>query len=282
MPAVFVVLWALGFSASVVGLRYAEPFTLLAIRSGLNVAIALPVALILGVRWPRTWRAIAHIALAGFLLQTVYLACMVNALDHGVPQGTAALIAGMQPLITALAAGPFLGERIVHRQWLGLILGFVGVALVVSDRVSAHATTLGFLLIAPAPFLITLASLYQKRYCARMEMWSGVVIQHGVAAVSQVALAFVFESMVVQWSWEFIAATAYLAVGISIVSINLYFFMLKRGAASKVSSLFYLTPGATALLGWVGFGDRLTIGAVLGFVASALGVALVTRGKSST
>lgn len=277
MPAVFVLLWAFGFAAPIVALRYAEPFTLLALRSALNVAIALPVALALGVRWPRSWRQAAHIAIAGLLLQTVYLACMVNALNQGVPQGTAALIAGMQPLITSLAAGPFLGERLGRSQWTGLALGFVGVVVVVSDRVSGDMTLAALLLIAPTPFLISLATLYQKRYCTGMEMWSGLVVQHTAACVSQVALALVFETMAVQWTWEFLAATAYLSIGVSIGALNLFFFMLSRGAASRVTSMFYLTPGTTAVIAWIWFGERLTAEAILGFAASALGVALVTR-----
>jgi drug/metabolite transporter (DMT)-like permease len=277
IPAVFVLLWALSFQGTVVALRYIEPFTMLSIRSALNVAIGLVVVLAIGARWPRTWRAVAHIAIAGILLQTVYLSSMINALDQGLPQGTAALIAGLQPLITAVFAGPFLGERLARRQWLGVMLGLAGVALVVSDRISGNASTLAFLLIAPAPFVITAASLYQKRYCAHMDMWTGLVIQHGAAGITQLVLALVFESMVVHWSWPLIGAIVYMSVFVSIGANNMYFYMLKRGAATKAASLFYLTPGATAVLAWIGFGERLTPGAIIGFAIAALGVALVTR-----
>jgi drug/metabolite transporter (DMT)-like permease len=277
IPAVFVLLWALSFQGTVIALRYIEPFTMLSIRGALNVAIGLAVVLVIGARWPSTWRQAMHIAVAGILLQAVYLSCMINALDQGLPQGTAALIAGLQPLITAIFAGPFLGERLARRQWLGVGLGLVGVALVVSDRVSGNASTLAFLLIAPAPFLITAASLYQKRYCGEMDLWTGLIIQHGAAFIVQLALALTFESMVVQWSWPLIGAIVYMSVFISIGANNMYFYMLKRGAATKAASLFYLTPGVTAVLAWIGFGERLTAGAIIGFAIAALGVALVTR-----
>ena len=281
VPAVFVLLWALSFQFTVIAIRDIEPFTMLAIRSALNIVIALPVVLAVGARWPRSWREAAHIAIAGILLQTVYLASVINAMFHGMPQGTAALIAGLQPLITALAAGPLLGERLGRRQWLGIAFGLAGVALVVGDRVSGNASTLAFLLIAPAPFLITAASLYQKRFCAGMDMWSGLVIQHGAAGITQLALALALEDMVVRWSWPMLAAIVYMSLFISIGANNLYFFMLKRGAATKAASLFYLTPGLTAVLAWIGFGEALTVTAIAGFAAATLGVALVTRAGTS-
>jgi drug/metabolite transporter (DMT)-like permease len=277
VPSVFVLLWALSFQSTIIALVHIEPFTMLTIRSALNVAIGLAVVLAIGGRWPATWREAAHVAVAGILLQTFYLASMINALDQGLPQGTAALIAGLQPLITAIAAGPLLGERLAGRQWLGVGLGLVGVALVVSDRVSGDASALAFLLIAPSPFLIAGAMLYQKRYCGHMDMWTGLVIQHGAAGITQLGLALALETMVVDWSWALIGAIGYMSLAVSVGANNLYFFMLKRGAATNAASLFYLTPGVTAVLAWIGFGERLTLYAVVGFAVAALGVALVTR-----
>jgi drug/metabolite transporter (DMT)-like permease len=279
IPAAFVLLWASSFQVTLVMLRYGEPFTTLAIRSVLTVAVGLGVGFAVRASWPRSWREAVHIAVAGILLQSLYLGCMVNALDQRVPQGTAALIAGMQPLLTALAAVPLLGERIVRRQWFGLMLGLVGVALVVSDRVSGNAPLLGFLLIAPSPFLITAATLYQKRFCPGMNTWTGIVIQHGAAGLCNLAFAAAFETMIVQPSWQYIAGVLFMCLAISVGAVNLYFFMLRRGEASRVSSLFYLTPGVTAVLAWLTFGERLTADAIIGFSIAALGVALVTRGK---
>ena len=279
VPAVFVLLWALSFQATMVALRDVEPFTMLAIRAALNVAVALPIVFLIRAKWPQSWRETMHIAVAGILMQLLYLGSVINTMFYGMPPGTAALIAGLQPLITAIAAGALLGERLAGRQWLGVGLGLGGVVLVVADRVSGGAPVLAWLLIAPAPFLITAASLYQKRFCGRMDMWTGIVIQHAAAGLIQLGLALALEDMVVRWSWPMVAAVVYMMLFISIGANNLYFFMLKRGAATKAASLFYLTPGLTAVLAWIGLDQTLSVEAVAGFAVATLGVALVSRGR---
>ena len=144
-PGMFVLLWASGFPITRLGLGFAEPFMLLTMRSVLNVLFVLAMLPFVAVRWPKSWREAGHIAFAGFLLQSAYLGCIFVSLGEGVSQGAVALIAGMQPILTAILVGHLLGERIIGLQWVGFLLGFGGLACVLIERIEfGMGTTLGY------------------------------------------------------------------------------------------------------------------------------------------
>jgi drug/metabolite transporter (DMT)-like permease len=279
-PALFVAFWASGFPILKLGVEYAEPFTLLSIRGAVNVLLVAATVPFVRVRWPRGWREAGHIAVSGFLLQAAYLGAMFFALSQGVAQGVAALVAGMQPLLTAALAGALLGERVRAWQWLGFVLGFGGLALVVSDRLdvgTGTGTAIGFAAVALTPFLITAGSLYQKRFCADMDLRAGMLIQHTIGAIACYAMACAIETREVDWTWELVFVIAWLVLLLSVAAQNLYFVMLRRGEAARVSSLFYLTPPSAAVLGYLTYGETFGWLAVVGFAVAVAGVVLVTR-----
>jgi drug/metabolite transporter (DMT)-like permease len=277
-PGLFVVLWASGFPISRLGLAYAEPFTLLTMRSVLNVAFMLALLPFFKFRWPKTWRETGHIAVAGFLLQSAYLGCIFVSIGEGVSQGAVALIAGMQPILTAILVGHLLGERIVKLQWIGFLLGFGGLALVMIERATfGTGTTLGYCVAAATPVLITSASLYQKRFCAGMDLRSAMVIQHSTVFVTNGIFALLLETRQIVASFELGFALLWLVLLLSMSANNLYFVMLRRGEAGRVSSLFYLTPPTAVLMAYLTYGESFGITALVGFAVAAIGVALVTR-----
>ena len=277
-PALFVLCWASGFPVTRFGIEFVEPLTLLAIRSALNVVVVGAALPFLAAAWPATWREAGHIAFAGFLLHSAYLSCIFIALGEGVAQGTVALIAGMQPLVTAVLVGRALGERIGAIQWLGFVLGFAGLACVLGESVAVSSgTPRGYIAAAFTPILITAASLYQKRYCAAMDLRTGMIIQHGTAFITTGALALLVESNRVTPSLELALVLVWLVLVLSVAASNLYYILLRRGEAARVSSLFYLTPPTTVLLGYLSFGESFGPAALAGFAIAGLGVFLVTR-----
>lgn len=277
-PALFVLCWASGFPVVKFGLGYIEPFTLLALRSALNVVLVLAIVPFVRIRWPGSWRAVGHIAVSGFLLQFAYLGAMFMALGGGVSQGVAALVAGMQPLLTAAVVGKLLGERVAPRQWAGFVLGFGGLALVMSERIAlAEATTLGFVAAGLTPLLITAGSLYQKRFSADMDLRSGMLIQHLTAGFASAIVAFSIETREVDWGIEIGFVLVWLALILSVAATNLYYMMLRRGEAARVSSLFYLTPPTAAVLGYLTHGEAFGWFGIAGFAIAAIGVALASR-----
>jgi drug/metabolite transporter (DMT)-like permease len=278
MPATFVFLWATGFVGAKYGLPYAQPATFLVYRFILVVALLLPIALVLRAPWPPSRSQALHIAVAGVLLHGGYLGGVFASIHAGMSAGLSALIVGLQPILTALAAAPLLGERVTARQWLGLALGFVGVALVVAQRLTVGGLS-GFSLAMAALALvsITIGTVYQKRFCGAFDLRSGAVIQFVAAGLALAPFALAFEHEPVRWTVEFVFAMTWLVLVLSIGAISLLTLLIRRGAATKVASLFYLVPPVTATIAYFLFGEKLGSLALAGFVLAVVGVAVVVR-----
>lgn len=277
-PGLFVLLWSTGFIGGKLGLPYAEPLTFLLIRMVLTALLLGAVALVLRAPWPRTAGEAGRIALAGLLVHGTYLGGVFSAISQGLPAGTVALIVGLQPLLTAIAAGPLLGERLTGRQWTGFALGLVGVALVVWEKLALRSGLGWALALAVVALLgITAGTLYQKRHCAGMDLRSGTAIQYAASALLFAILAPLTETMQVRWTGEFVFALGWLCLVLSVGAVFLLYFLIRQGAASRVASLFYLTPPTTALMAWALFGETLGWLALAGMGVTAAGVALVLK-----
>jgi len=280
VPALFVLLWSTGFIGARLGLPHAEPLTFLTLRYAAVIAVMLPLALAVGARWPANWRETRHIAIAGALIQGGYLGGVFCAIHLGMSAGVAALIVGLQPLLTAAAAGPLLGERVNRVQWLGLALGLAGVALVVWQKMSLQGMSPASLLLALLALTsITLGMLHQKRHCPSFDARAGAVIQFAAALLLTLPLAAATESMAVTWTAEFMIALGWLVLVLSAGATSLLFRLIERGEATRVTSLFYLTPAVTAVMAWLMFGETLGLMAIAGMAVALTGVALVNRGN---
>lgn len=276
MPAVFVVLWATGFIGAKYGLPYAPPLKFLLWRFVVVVALMAPVALLTRAPWPRGVR-LAHVAVAGILLQAGYLGGVFVGISLGMPAGLSSLVVGMQPLLTGVL-GLASGERLRPRQWAGLALGFVGVALVVSNKVGLSGfgwQALACTLVALVS--ITLGTLYQRRYCGGEDLRTQSVVQFAAAGLVLLPLSLAFETRAVVWSGHFIFALLWLVFVLSFGAITLLLMLLRKGAATLVSSLMYLVPPVTALIAYLLFGEHLSLAAIVGMGVAAVGVALVVR-----
>ena len=276
MPVLFVFLWSTGFLGVKLGLPYAAPMMFLALRFGFVVALMLPLALLSRAAWPRAPGQVAHIAVSGVLVHAGYLSGVFEAIHFGMSAGLISLIVGMQPILTAFAAVPVLGERVSARGWLGLLFGLGGVALVVMQKLTLAGLTWQAIAAAIGALLsITAGTVYQKRYCGAFDLRSGSVIQFVCAGL--VALPFVVAEgdAPVEWTGEFVFALAWLVVVLSIGAISLLNLLIRRGAATRVASLFYLVPPTTAILAYFLFGETLAPAAIAGMVLAILGVALV-------
>ena len=269
-------LWSTGFIGAKYGLPYVEPFTFLLIRM-LAVIILLAILAWLGnASWPSRQLA-GHLAVAGLLVHATYLGGIFAAISRGLPAGMTALIVGLQPLITASVAGPLLGEKVGPRQWLGLALGLVGVAMVVWGKLSFDADATAILMAVVSLAGITAGTLYQKRFCGGMDFRTGAATQYVAASAALALLAAGTETMRVEWTPSFIFALAWLVLVLSVGAIFLLFKLIREGQAAKVTSLLYLVPPTTALMAWGLFGENLPPLALSGFAVTAGGVALARR-----
>lgn len=275
-------LWSTGFIGAKFGLPYAEPLTFLSLRYALVTVLMTLIALAMGASWPRDRWQVLHIAVAGILVQATYLGGVFMSIHLGLAAGVAALVVGLQPLLTMVGAGIWLGERVTRVQVAGLVLGFLGVVMVMGGksleegRDSLQIAAM-LLPVFVALFGITLGTLYQRRYCPEFDLRTGAVIQFLPSLLVTAALASQIESMHVVWSREFVFALFWLVVVLSLGAISLLNLLIRTGTAVNTASLFYLTPPTTALFAWILFDERLTGLALFGMGVVVLGVWLARK-----
>lgn len=276
-PFLFVLLWSTGFIAAKFGLPYAPPLTFLLYRFALVAALMTVVALVMRAKWPATLGQVGHIAVAGWLVHGAYLGGVFVALARGMPAGTAAMLVGLQPLLTVAIARGWLGERVAPRQWLGLALGLAGVYLVVRQKLGLTVDGPGLAAIAVALAGISVGTLYQKRYCSQIDMRCGAVIQFTACAAAYLPVVLMLDSAAVRWTPEFAFALLWSAVVLSVGAISLLYWLLRHGAAANIAGLFFLVPAVTAVMAWLLFGETLGALAVTGMVLISVGVVLARQ-----
>ena len=286
MPAVFVLIWSTGLIVAKFGLPHAPPLTFLALRYAFSIACFLVWIGFSRVRWPRGRSQWLHLAVTGMLMHAGYLGGVWVAVKGGMGSGLAALIVGLQPVLTALwlswatsSAGASPAQsQVTPRQWLGLALGLGGLLLVVARKFGSGsevtALTLGCAVFAL--FSITVGTLYQKHFMQPTDVRSANAIQ--LAAALVVTLPFTFlETEAITWNSQFIGAMAWSVLALTLGGSSLLYLLIQRGAATAVTSLLYLVPPTTALMAWVLFGESITLVTLAGTALTALGVSLVVR-----
>lgn len=272
-------LWSTGFIVARYATRDAGPLTFLAVR--MVIAASLLALVATGTRSPRPSAVQTRwLVVSGLGMHAIYLGGVFIAIDLGMPSGVGALIAGLHPVVTALAARRVLHEQLVRLQWIGVGLGFLGVVAVVIDRLLAHSTGLtGWALLGSGLSVLGMSggTLVQRRYAAQAPLLWGTVVQYSASAVVLGIGAVVFERIDIRFTAQTWFALAWAVVVLSIAAVLIMLWLLQRQAAAKVSSLFFLTPALSALEGALLFGERLGPLAVVGLVVGLMGVALVTR-----
>jgi len=277
---IFILIWSSGFIVSRFGMPYSEPMTFLSLRFLGVCVLMLPIIFWKNITWPSKTQ-IVHIAVAGSLIQFGYLGGVWISVREGMPAGLSSLIVGLQPILTALVAY-FLAEKITSRQWLGLSFGLLGVVMVLFAKLNTDGVTISNILWNVfALFAITGGTIYQKRYCPSFDLRIGSFIQFATSGLISGTCALLFESRQIIWSQDMIGALLWSILCISIGAISLLFILIRRGNATKVSSLMYLTPPTTAILAWIFFKEPLTPMIIFGTVVTSFGVLLVNQSLPS-
>jgi len=277
-PFLFVVVWSTGFIGAKFGLPYIEPLMFLSVRMTLVVLILAAIAVLAGARWPNA-REAGHSMVVGSLMHGLYLGGVFVAISQGVPAGISALIPGLQPILTSTIANRFMGETVTPRQWLGLVLGLAGVALVLHDQsLTGAGSWLGWSASLLSLVGITLGTLYQKRYGGMIDWRTGNLVQYVTAGALFWLGAFAIETRVIHWSAELVFAIAWMVLVMSLGAVGLMYWLIRRFAVTSFASLFYLIPGVTALMAYALFGEKLDRLSLAGMVLCAAGVVMASRG----
>jgi drug/metabolite transporter (DMT)-like permease len=274
-PSLFVLLWSTGFIAAKYGLPYAPPLSFLFFRFVAVAALMALVCVATGVRWPSRPAEYVNVAIAAWLVHGLYLGGVFVALSKGLPAGTAAMLVGLQPIVTVFLARVWLGEAVVARQWAGLVLGLAGVWLVVRHKVSLDADPVALAALAVALAGISVGTLWQKRHASHVDLRAGAAIQFAACAIVYLPLVLLLERPGdVRWTPEFLFALGWSVVVLSVGAISLLYWLLRHGAAAGVARLFFLVPPVTALMAYAMFDERLDAVAIAGMAVIVVAVAL--------
>ncbi|WP_346012552.1 DMT family transporter [Streptomyces sp. SID3343] len=275
VPPVFILLWSSAFIVGAIGVDAAPPLLLTFFRFAFAGLLLGGFALIVRAPWPRG-RQLGHVVVAGLLFQAVQFGALYTALSMGLPAAVVALVQGLNPVLIALLAGRFLGERVSARQWFGFGLGTLGVVLAVADpgRLSVPALVLSVV----GLLALSLGTVYQKRYVQNVDLRTGTAVQFLVSAPFLGLGSLLFETPHIHAWGPFVGTLAWMVIVNSIGVFTMLNLMLRRTSASRVGTLFFLTPAATAVLAWILLDQSLRPAALAGIAIGGVGVLLANRG----
>jgi len=278
MPVVFVLIWSTGFIVARYAMPHAPPLKYLAVRYALSAVALCLWARAGAAAWPRSRTQVLHLAITGVLMQAGYLGGVWAAVKAGMGSGLVALLVGIQPVLTALWLAMH-GGRVTARQWVGLLLGFAGLALVVWRKLGqgGEVNALTMSLAVLALLSITVGTLYQKRFVAPCDVRTASAVQQIAALAVTLPLALWLEAQPIVWNAESIGAMAWSVLALTLGGNSLLYLLIQRGTATAVTSLLYLVPPCTAVMAWLLFGEPITALTVAGIALTAVGVGLVVR-----
>jgi drug/metabolite transporter (DMT)-like permease len=275
-PLLFVLAWSTGWIVAGFSARHADPLWFLFLRFSLAAMVIALIALAMGAPWPRSRREIGHAMMSGVLLHAVYLAGVWWAVRNGV-------LAGLQPVMTAMLAPALLGERITARQATGVALGFLGIVLVLTPKLVGVAPEAFRAIAVPlsvnfgSMIAVTLGTFYQKRFVSGGDMRTTTAWQYIAAALAMVPLVLLFGSPEAEWNRTLILTMAWSVLALSVGGIFLFLYLIRRGEVSRATAYIYLVPAVSALMAFVAFGETLTVVQLVGMAVTAIGVWLATR-----
>ena len=282
IPPAFVFLWSTGFVTARLVAGHTEPFTFLVWRFVIAGLVLAAVASFAKVKWPRGGRTLATPMLAGVLIHGAYLGGVFWAVEHGLPAGVSALIASLQPILTAALARPLLGETVSLRRWSGIAAASIGALLVISPKLGLAGE--GAIPVVPAAVCglgmvaLTIGTFFQKRFGGGLDMRAGTALQYAGACIFLLPFAFLLEHGRMEPIPQVIIGLAWSIFGMSITAILMLLHMIRKGAVAAVSSLFFLVPALSSLMAYLMFGERLTLVQILGLALAVVGVCVASRG----
>lgn len=280
-PVIFVFLWSTGWVVAKFAAQYADPLTFLVLRYAAAAVLFYMLCRAFGVIWPRSRRGIVHAVVSGFFLHGLYLGALWWAIGQGVPAGISGIIAGLQPLMTGIAAACLINERLSSLQKLGLALGFVGISIAVLPKVFAvDASAIPAFAVAVNVIgmaFVSYGTIYQKKYLKEGDIRAVATLQYVGAIIVTLPMAWLLEDMHVEWSLGMLATLGWSVLGISMGAILLLLYLIRRGDVSKAASLIYLVPPLAAIEATIVFGEDLTLPMMIGTVIAVVGVYLTNR-----
>jgi len=282
IPGAFVLLWSTGWIVARYAAMDSGALTFLLFRYGGAAILLALFAVASGAAWPRRAQDWGHALLSGVLIHAVYLGGVWWAISGGVPASISALLASLQPILTAILAPRFAGEQIGRLQWAGISLGLLGLLFVLGPKLASidpsGLAPITFLLLVNALGMVglTLGTFYQKRF-VRGDLRSVAALQFVAALVITTPFAAALEGFRIHFTLNTVLSLAWSIGALSIVSVVLLLHLIRKGEVARSAQLIYLVPPAAAIQAFILFGETLGPIQILGMLVTTLGVALAVR-----
>ena len=279
LPLIFVLLWSSAFVTTKPIVDNSDPFAALAFRF-LIVAIGFLIfSIYQNLSLKLNKKDFIQSFFSGVLFHGVYLGGVFFSVSRDIPTGITALIVTMQPILTNALAGPFLKEYVGWKQWLGVILGFIGSAMVLGVDIGVTLPTIGIIASFIALLSITSATLFQKKYSGNIPLPVSNMYQAAGGCFFHLIIILLFVDPFIEFNSTFLVAMSHQIFLVSFGAFTILMFLIKNNSASKTVTVFFLIPATTAFMAWIFLNEQLTRIDLIGFLIASLGVFIATRNK---
>ena len=276
-PILFILIWSSAFISGKEITQNASPFAALAFRFGIVFFGFFLFALIKKEKIIASFKSIIESFSIGILFHGIYLGGCWYAFSIGMPAAIVALIVTLQPILTNILSGPLFGEEISWKQWLGIILGFIGSCMVLGLDFGNEFPKIGLIVSIIALLSITTGTLWQKKISGKLPLSVNNAYQAIGGCFFNLFLIFLFEEPYINFNTNFILGMSHQIILVSFGAFTILMFLIKEGSVSKTSTLFFLVPPVSAIMAWVFLNEVLSFIDIVGFLVTSFGVYIATR-----
>ena len=273
----FIILWSSSFITGKLIVENGSPFASLSFRFAIVALGFLFYSLIYKERVLVNHKNIFESAFSGVLFHGLYLGGCFYSFSIGVPASITALIVSMQPILTNILAGPILNEKITWKQWIGIMLGFLGTFLVLGLDINNTIPLKGLIATMVALVAATTGTLWQKKLSLNLPLSVSNFYQALGASLFLFIIMLVFEDYFINLNLQFILPMSWQIIAVSFGAFTILMYLIKVGSAGKTSSLFFLIPPVSALMSWFFLNENITYYDIFGLIICSLGVFIATR-----
>ena len=277
LPIIFIILWSSAFVTTKPIIDNSDPFSALAFRFFVVSLGFFLFSIYTKQKIFTNFKNILQSLSSGILFHGIYLGGVFYSVSIGTPTGIAALIVTLQPILTNALAGKFLGEKVSYKQWIGVILGFIGAALVLGFDIGSSLPIAGVVASFIALLAITSSTLWQKKISNNLSLPVSNMYQAIGGCLFHIIIIFIFTDIYIDFTTTFLIAMSHQIFLVSFGAFTILMFLIKNNSASKTVSIFFLIPPTTAIMAWLFLNEKLNNLDLIGFAIATLGVYIATR-----
>ena len=276
-PFLFIILWSSAFITTKPLIDNSDPFSALAFRFSIVTIGFFLFSLFSKQKILINKRNFIESFFSGVLFHGLYLGGVFYSISKGMPTGIAALIVTLQPILTNALSGPILNEKVSRKQWIGVLLGFFGAALVLGYDIGSDIPLIGLVATIIALIAITSSTIWQKKLSNNLPLSVSNMYQALGGVTFHIIIIIIFTEPYINFSQTFIIAMSHQIFLVSFGAFTILMYLIKNNSASKTVSIFFLIPATSAFMAWLFLNESLTNLDLLGFLITTIGVYIATR-----